>query len=136
LNLQLAIVNEARTRDRLGEAERLRPVQRRVEDLERRMGDLARADHEKSALLVRKEAELIDRDRELRSATAQIHVRNVQVAEILASTSWKVSRPVRWAGVAVRRTRKLAAAARVLVSEPSRIQENVSAVWRAWRTAG
>ncbi len=136
LNLQLAIVNEARTRDRLGEEERLRPVQHRVEELERRVGDLKRADQDKSALLVRKEAELIDRDRDLRSATAQVHVRNVQVTEILASTSWKVSRPVRWVGVAVRRTRKLAAASRVLVSEPSRIPDNVSAVWRAWRTAG
>jgi GT2 family glycosyltransferase/glycosyltransferase involved in cell wall biosynthesis len=136
LSLQLAIVNEARARDRFTEQDRHRDLLRHVSELEQRVSDLTRADLEKSALVVRRETELIDRDRQLRGANALVHVRNMQVAEILASTSWRFSRPVRWAGVAVRRIRKVALASRVLVGNPGRIPENVSTIWRAWHGAG
>jgi GT2 family glycosyltransferase/glycosyltransferase involved in cell wall biosynthesis len=125
LHVQLTVVSEARTRERLAEEGRAKAAQA----LAMRMED-------QSALLARKEAEITAREIEIRSLAAQVHVRNVQVAEILASTSWKLSKPVRWAGVAVRRARKLASAARVLASEPRRIPHNLLKVWRVWRVEG
>ena len=129
LHVQLTVVSEARISERRAEEERAKAAQDAAHAA-------ARALAEQSELLVRKEAEITGRDLELRSLAGQLHVRNVQVAEILASTSWKLSRPVRWVGVAIRRTRKLANASRVLVSDPRRIPYNLTRVWQVWRTEG
>jgi GT2 family glycosyltransferase/glycosyltransferase involved in cell wall biosynthesis len=136
LNLQLSIVNEARTRERFAEEARQVTLRNEFEALQRHVSALERADHDRATMLVRKEAELIDRDRELRSVRAQVQVRDAQVEELLCSTSWRLSKPVRWVGVAVRRTRKLANAGRVIVSDPARAPERIATVWRAWKDAG
>lgn len=58
--------------------------------------------------------------------------RDEQIREIYASTSWLVSRPVRWAGIAFRRMRRLTP----LLRQPSVLPGVVADFFRAWRQDG
>jgi GT2 family glycosyltransferase/glycosyltransferase involved in cell wall biosynthesis len=125
LHMELTIVNEARRREHAA-----------AENVAAALRAAQQASQEKAAQLVAREAQLIDRDREVRNLTSHVQVLNMQVAEILGSTSWRISRPVRTAGVAIRRTRKLAAASRVLLGHPRRLPANAFGLWQAYRAAG
>ncbi len=121
LNLQLTVVNDAR---REAELRRLRDAREHEELLER----LAEA----QAGLAQKDALA----NELGNVAAQLGVRNAQLAEVYSSTSWRISAPVRWVGVAMRKARVLAHCIVIALREPAGWQDLSARLARAWRLGG
>ena len=85
LNIHLTALVDARQRDE-GERRRLEierdTLARRLDNAAAKMGDHAR--------------QLDEKEKERGVMATQLEVRTAQLAEILSSTSWRVSAPVRW----------------------------------------
>jgi GT2 family glycosyltransferase/glycosyltransferase involved in cell wall biosynthesis len=122
VNLQLAIVSEARAREH--------------QQLERRATDAERALAERTYALLEREGQLLERERQVEHVSALLHARNLQLAELYRSTSWRLSAPVRVTGRALRRTRILARAIGTIARQPAALPGTLSSLARAWRDGG
>lgn len=125
LHRQVALLVEARER---WQQERHRYEELRV-SLERRLAAANRQWVEMDAALGTREAEV----NRLRQHT---EARDAQIAEILRSTSWRISAPVRWVGNLVRNARILARCLAYALGQPSRLPANARKVIDAWRAGG
>jgi GT2 family glycosyltransferase/glycosyltransferase involved in cell wall biosynthesis len=65
-----------------------------------------------------------------------IHSKDVQLAEILASTSWRLSSPVRWVGLRVRKVKILARCLSPLFRDPKNAPATLLQLFRIWRFCG
>lgn len=77
-----------------------------------------------------------DRARQVSAIADELAVRNGQLSEILASTSWRVSRPVRSLGNGLRRVRILMRCLKPLVASPTRLPEAITACIDGYSHAG
>ena len=115
LNLQLSLVNEARQQ-----------AQERYEALEAGLEDT----------LKEQKAGILARDDQIEHLTDLYELRNQQLEELHASTSWRVSAPIRSAGHLVRKMRILGRSASALAGDPAEIAPNAANLARAWRAGG
>ncbi|MGZ5072685.1 MAG: glycosyltransferase [Usitatibacter sp.] len=125
LGLQMSTLSEARQGAESARAE-AEAAGARLQDT------IAALRHEASG----REAQLSETQRQLERVSGTLHTRNLQLAEVYASTSWRVSAPVRWAG---RAGRKLAILARVALGaarNPAEVPARAAAITRAWRSGG
>ncbi len=106
------------------------------DDADRRLRQEAGRLREARDALARQEALVRETRGKLEQVSGLLHARNQQLEEIYASTSWRISSPVRWAG---RRTRKVKLLARCLRSGASdyrSLPANLRELGRAWRAGG
>lgn len=150
LELQLAIIQEARPRPlgplQLAETHRI-VAERQREVAERQLAQAElQFEHERQRLVAQAK-KLFDAQSELKGVLSerndQVHALEVQlgrlhrqIAEIYATTSWRLSRPIRSAGTFVRRVRMLAGLARGLLADLPTLPKHVSMLYEAWRSGG
>ena len=72
----------------------------------------------------------------VRSLTTLVNGRDAQLAEILSSTSWRVSRPVRALGRPLRRLMFLGRCLMPALRDPASLPANAVDLFRAWRYGG
>ena len=82
------------------------------------------------------QASLDERDRAIHSLTAQATAVGEQLSVIRASTSWRVTRPLRFAGHLLRKTRALGGYLRTLLRDPLALPANVALLGGIWRSSG
>ena len=128
-SLQLALVAEARARERRGQEQESRAFQVRIESLEREGARNA----ERIAALERSLAEAGARSNEL---SAQLQHANARLAETFASTSWRVSAPVRVVGRASRKLKLLGRCLAALARDRDHLGDNTRRLRRAWQAGG
>ncbi|MDD5404524.1 MAG: glycosyltransferase [Sulfuricella sp.] len=92
---------------------------------------------------VRLKAQLETQSQELETQSQEknllqeaIHSRDAQLAEILASTSWRLSSPVRWVGLRVRKMKILARCISPLFREPKNAPATLRQLFGIWRSSG
>ena len=125
LNLQLAIVSDARQRtemQRLADAD----ARRRLEERLLRFG------HE----IAVREAALLHKGMQLEDSNNQVRILTRKVEEIHASTSWRISRPVRVVGRVVREVRPFVKLVARLLRQPSSARKLAREMVVAWRCEG
>ena len=125
LHLQLSIANDARQRT---EMQRLADVKGRRK-LEERLERFGRE-------IAQREAQLLKRDMEAADSANQVRILTERLAELYASTSWRVSGPVRFVGRLVKNARTVG---RVLVEtlrRPSSARKRLARLATAWREEG
>ncbi|MBK6744375.1 MAG: glycosyltransferase [Hydrogenophilales bacterium] len=62
--------------------------------------------------------------------------REHEIAEILASTSWRLSKPVRWLGTGLRKARTLWRCLKPLAQSPGKLPDALRLWWQAYRQSG
>jgi GT2 family glycosyltransferase len=129
LNLQMSIVNEARQRSENDRQKLERRFNDHRKSLEGQVGDLAKQ-------VGLQQRELGEKDRALQNLSLQLGMKTAQLDETLTSTSWKVSRPVRYVGLRVRKLKILARALVSLARDSGGLRENVGRLKSAWRSGG
>jgi GT2 family glycosyltransferase len=125
LHMQLAIVNEARLRtevSRQHEAEEFRRVLEERKALKKRVAE--------------QEALAGERDRHLQHLALQVNMQTAKLDEVLASTSWKASAPIRYAGYRLRKVRMLARCVASVLRQRGELRENGRRLHAAWRDGG
>ena len=125
LNLQLSLINQAR-QDLSNQIEQERSsaygLHKQLADFSQREKDLTgRATDQQNALL---------------ESSAQMNAFSERFDEVLASKSWKLTRPVRALGHLVRRLKLLARAILQLLMQPASLPANAARLYRLWRTGG
>ena len=118
LHTQLSVVNEARVREH------------------KLVDHKARQLAEAKAKILKREALLTEKDGHIQALSSHLEMKSAQVAEFLASTSWKVSSPVRVLGHAVRRVKSLASHLEWLFGDPASLPKNFQSLTKAWRSGG
>ena len=68
--------------------------------------------------------------------TALVNVRDAQIAEILSSTSWSVSRPVRALGRRLRQLKTLGLYLMPMLRDPASLPATAKKLFRVWRSGG
>ena len=129
LHLQMTVYNEARHRAEVRRAEDVAAASRHVHELEARLA-------ESESIRAQQERLAHERQQELDRVGGLLHSRNMQLAELYASTSWRWSAPVRVAGRFARRLRLLAGALAALGSDPGALRERAKSVYAGWRAGG
>lgn len=90
--------------------------------------------HKASQSLALRELALHDTGRQLEQLGGLLQMRDAQIAAIYASTSWKISAPVRWSGRKLRQLRLLARVLRAAARNPSSWARHGREVANGWRT--
>lgn len=129
LNLQMAVVNEARQsadneRHRI---ERLAAEHRKV--LETQVRELA-------GQIGLHQDELRQKGHQIEQLSVHLSLKGALLEEMLASTSWRVSKPIRYVGVKARKVRLLARCVATMARDPAGPRENLSRLADAWRAGG
>ncbi|HZZ94226.1 MAG TPA: glycosyltransferase [Usitatibacter sp.] len=125
LSLQLALANESRHRSemqRMADARRLDEERRRSDNLAQQIAD--------------RDALIQQQDRNMQALVAQRDAKAQQVEELLRSTSWRVTGPLR---AASRAAQKVGVLGRVVVAtarQPGDISTRIKRLRGAWRTGG
>ena len=125
LSLQLALANEARHRSEMQRA----ADARRLEEERKRSEGLARE-------LAARDALLRQQDANMQALVAQRDANARHVGELLGSTSWRVTAPLRAASRKLRKTRVLGRVAISSMRHPGNIPARVKKIRSAWRTGG
>jgi GT2 family glycosyltransferase/glycosyltransferase involved in cell wall biosynthesis len=125
LHVQLWSSGEARERAERGGAEASAQAER-----------LARELHDARSMLAQRDSALLEGERRIEQLAALLHLRTAQLLELHASTSWKVSAPVRWIGRRLRRLRILGRVLRVLAQDRDAWPTHARELWRALRLGG
>lgn len=125
LHLQLSIANDARQRT---EMQRLADVQGRRK-LEERLERFGRE-------IAQREAQLLKRDMEAADAANQVRILTERLAELYASTSWRVSSPVRFVGRLVKNAPTVRRVLAETLRRPSSARERLTRLAAAWRAKG
>ena len=118
LHTQLNVVSEVRGREQVL--------------YQQRCGELADARKK----IHKQEAMLGEKDGHIQALTSHVEMKSAQVAELLASTSWKISSPLRLLGHSIRRVKTLAAYLEWLFDDPKSLPRNIQNVAKAWRAGG
>ncbi len=79
---------------------------------------------------------LLEKDGQIQALTSHFEMKSAQVAELLASTSWRVSSPVRMVGHMVHRLKKLASYLEWLFGDLGSLPKNLEKLTKAWRSDG
>lgn len=132
LHVRLSALEEAR----LNEGKRHEADELRLEREERRREEVAKQLAETSEELAREKALVREANARLEQVGGLLHARNMQLEEVYASTSWRVTGPLRWIGRRVRQLRILARCLRAAARDPASLGSNVRNLGRAWRDAG
>ncbi len=82
------------------------------------------------------EAQLETQSQEKNLLQEAIHSRDAQLVEIYASTSWRLSSPVRWVGLRVRKLKILARCLSPLFHEPKNAPATLRQLFGIWRSSG
>lgn len=122
LNLQLAMTHEARLRAETQFTRERKEFQRHVSDSASRVLALEES-------LAAKDAALAEKDGRIQALTGQ-------VAEILSSTSWKLSGPIRWLGTGARRLKILCRIVMPVLRDPALWRVYMGKVVKNWRAGG
>lgn len=164
LNLQLTVSRETRPRmpgpvqiadSQRRTAERLREMaehQRTIAEQQRAIAEHQRAlaeiqlererqrwleqANEMARKLLEREQAAVAREDQIRALVEQRSIRDKQLAEILASTSWRLSSPVRALGTQVRRLRLLGRCLLPIALHPATIPSVFDQLLAAWRFGG
>jgi GT2 family glycosyltransferase/glycosyltransferase involved in cell wall biosynthesis len=115
-------------------------LERRAQELQERARQLQESGaqlHEVRLQLTNVAQESAERHREMLHRQQIIQAREAQLAELYASTSWKISRPVRWVGHAIRKTRILARCLwKPVICNPRHAPAILAELYRVWRRSG
>ncbi len=132
-SLELALVSEARERGQRMHESAWAEAQARIARLE---DEVKRY----NATIAAQQQALADAARHQEQLGAQLGMQlrlaNERVAEMLASTSWRVSAPVRIAGRWSRKLQLLAKSVAVFAGDPQSYGDNTRRLERAWRAGG
>src|SRR5207245_6824007 len=109
-SLQLSLVQDARHRQETGHAEWRRAIESRLTALSRQVAD--------------KEATLQEQDRHLQALVAQRDAQAALVAQMTASTSWRITWPLRLVGRGARKARILLSLVLAALPDPASIPGN------------
>jgi GT2 family glycosyltransferase/glycosyltransferase involved in cell wall biosynthesis len=149
--LQLAERQRAIAENQRAVAENQRAIaehQRAIAENHRAVAECQRvnAERERDGLLERlgeslrhlaeRDHRLVEKDVQLHAMTAQLKLKDDQVAEIFASTSWKLSYPLRALGHQLRRVRLLSRILAAMLRHPRALPNRIAALYRAWRMGG
>jgi GT2 family glycosyltransferase/glycosyltransferase involved in cell wall biosynthesis len=129
LHLQLTIANDARQRE-------LRAYEQRARHLERRAGNAEKQVRERSVALDETARHVQALAAKAHALATQVGMKTAQIDEIHASTSWKVSSPVRWLGTPLRYARILAGCLAPAARNPALISRHFEQLTKAWRSGG
>lgn len=102
------------------------------QELEKKNRQLAERDRQ----LAERDRQLAERERQLAERDEIIHSRDAQLSEIYASTSWKISAPVRWVGSGVRKLKILMRCLLPIVRDPVRAPSVLLQLFGIWRSSG
>ncbi len=129
LHRQVGLLHEGRQRD---EASRQAMERRHEADRDVFERRIARSDEalRASEESIRASAERIE------GLEEQLRLVNSHVAQLLASTSWRISAPVRWAGRLVKKAMFLARIAGAGLRQPGEVPGQLRKGWTVWRTGG
>jgi GT2 family glycosyltransferase/glycosyltransferase involved in cell wall biosynthesis len=125
LTLELGLVNEARHRaemQRAADARRLEEERRRAQRLARELGE--------------RDATLQEQDRHMQALVVQRDARAAQAEELLASTSWRVTAPLRMLGRGVHKVGILGRVAASTMRQPGTLRARTAQVAKAYREGG
>jgi GT2 family glycosyltransferase/glycosyltransferase involved in cell wall biosynthesis len=92
--------------------------------------------NEAAARLLDRERLLAEKEDHVRALIEQRGLRDKQLAEMLASTSWRLTSPVRALGTHVKRLRLLGSCLSPLLSQPATIPAAAARLFGAWRSGG
>jgi GT2 family glycosyltransferase len=129
LNLQISVVNEARQRTENHRQRAERQFNEHRKSLQGQIEDLAKQ-------MARHDGVVGERDRTIQDLSVKLGMKGAQLDETLASTSWRVTRPLRYVGLRVRKLRILARSLVALARDLAAIPGNVAQLARAWRRGG
>ena len=73
---------------------------------------------------------------QVQSLTTLVNARDAQIAEILSSTSWRVSRPVRALGHSLRQLKILGRCLMPALRDPASLPAKAMELFRVWRSGG
>ena len=135
-HLQAAIINEARSRTDEAARRAAEHHARDRENLVKGLDGLAAEVGERDAELVRRAEAVAHLTRELEHRNAALQVREAQVHELWASTSWRVTRPLRALGWGWRRLRTAARILGWVSRDPATLPAKGQQVREAWKRGG
>lgn len=133
---QRAVAEHQRT---IAESQRAIAESQRAIAEQQRAAAEARLAEEAGRYQARAEAtkkELAEKESQRQNLHEQVRAKEEQLAAIYASTSWRVTSPIRAVGTFVRRARFLAQHLGILLKEPEELPKRVGELNRAWRTGG
>jgi len=125
LDLELALVNDARHRTEMARGADAESRRR----LEERLLRFGREIAEREAIILRKEMQLQD-------SSAQVRALGDHIKDLHASTSWRITRPVRAVGRLRIALRLAASLVRSMAREPDTIRRRLSLLRHGWREGG
>jgi GT2 family glycosyltransferase/glycosyltransferase involved in cell wall biosynthesis len=128
-SLQLALVSEARDRAQRAHEESDRALRAHVATLEE---EGAR----RAAQLVAQERALAEAGGRVNELSAQLQHAHARLAETFASTSWRISAPVRVVGRSSRKLKLLGRCLAALARDREGLGDNLRRLSRAWRAGG
>lgn len=135
-HMQMALINEARMRTE----EAMRAANGHYERDRARLQDgldgLAREIEERDAGLVNRDQTITALTNELQHLQSVVALRNQQLDEVHTSTSWRVSAPIRWAGIGARKLRTGARIATWVARDPASLPARWAKVREAWAKGG
>lgn len=79
---------------------------------------------------------LVEKDAQLQELRLMLDAQNLRVHQVLTSTSWRLSVPIRIVGGAARRLRFIARNALPILREPKELRRRFGFLMAAWRTGG
>lgn len=79
---------------------------------------------------------ITDRESRICELRQTLSERENQLATVFGSTSWRMSRPVRWVGTALRKVRSLCSYLKPVWREPATVPAGIALLLRAWWKGG
>lgn len=136
VHLQMSLINEARLRSEANSQAAATHYERHQRRLEEGIAGLAREVAERDAGLIDRDERIVHLTNELEHQRAIANLRSAQLDEVHASTSWRVSSPVRVVGWGVRKLRTAARIGAWALREPAALPRKAGQVREAWRKGG
>lgn len=129
LNLQIAVVNEARQ----GAENARRKVERRFDEQRKSLEGQVRELAKQAGL---QQSEIGQKDGVIQNLSLHLGMKSAQLEELHASTSWRVTKPLRYVGLRLRKLRILARCLARLFRDPAGLGANLARLRDAWGAGG